>query len=130
MSYFINQQSNDLPPYAQMNPKIRDLHDEAACIAQMLDPELCENDKELSIDIGLAYTVASHVGHNPSMLFDWLRNALIECDIDINEHPVNGLLQICQGFFEHEEILADIEEEQELDTKAVKEQPDTTSESE
>lgn len=112
MSYFINEQSNNLPPYAQMNPKIRDLHNEAACIAQMLDPELCANDKEHLVDIGLAYTVASHVGHNPIMLLHWLENALIECDIDINKHPVNGLLEICQGYFEHEEIIAEIEEEE------------------
>ena len=97
----------------QINRQIQAILAETGRLGKMINPELCEEDEEFSIDYGLASVAAYQMRYDPSHLFHWLGFALIDCGIDVPEHPVNGLLQVCQGYFAHEEIMAEIEEQEE-----------------
>ncbi|WP_269522619.1 hypothetical protein [Coraliomargarita parva] len=62
---------------------------------------------------GLAQVVADHCGYSPAHVFHWVALVLSNCDIDIESHPVIGMLDIAAEYFKAQE--AEEEEEQDPD---------------
>ena len=98
----------------EIEKEIQVIRAAAERLGRMLDPELDEDEEEFSIDIGLANATAYQMGYNPHQLLKWLEYALTRCDIDLKEHPISGLLEICEGYFWHEQVVETMKEVEEI----------------
>lgn len=114
----INKETNTTAPSTTdeeaIEQEIQIIRAAAERLGRMLDPELDEDEEAFSIDIGLANATAYQMGYNPHQLLKWLEYALTRCDIDLKEHPISGLLEICEGYFWHEEVVKTMKEVEEI----------------